>query len=155
MASYTLQPCRFESELRDSSIHDSWQHEAVAADLAAWAAAVRKRRDELAATQEAAMQARHQLVRDNLQASYQVKVTLTPVCCVQWDVMLKGSPWDVVTAGQSARGFDLLLMHVLAGNRSDPGSNSCRHGADVFFMTEIDCKQVNCFIVVMMTVPMQ
>ena len=66
--------CRFEAELRDRSKHDSWQRQAVAADLAARAAAVRQRRDEMAATQEAAMQARHQLVLDNLQAGHQLKV---------------------------------------------------------------------------------
>ena len=65
---------RFEAELRDSSKHDSWQREAVAADLAARAAAVRQRRDEMVATQEAAMQARHQLMLDNLQAGHQMKV---------------------------------------------------------------------------------
>ncbi|KAL3140150.1 hypothetical protein ABBQ38_004427 [Trebouxia sp. C0009 RCD-2024] len=64
---------RYEAELRDSSKHDSWQREAEAADLAARAVAVRKRRDDMAATQEAAMQARHQLVLDNLQAGHQVK----------------------------------------------------------------------------------
>ena len=76
---YTSWQCRFEAELRDSSKHDSWQREAVAADLAARAAAVRKRRDEMAATQEAAMQARHQLVMDNLQAGHQAKVP--PILC--------------------------------------------------------------------------
>ena len=32
--------CRFEAVLRDSSEHGSWQHEAVAADLAVHAKAV-------------------------------------------------------------------------------------------------------------------
>ncbi len=67
--------CRFEAELRDSSKHDSWQREAVAADLAACAAAVRQRRDHMAATQEAAIHARQQLVQQNLQAGQQLKVT--------------------------------------------------------------------------------
>jgi len=67
--------CRFEAELRDSSKHDSWQREAVAADLAARAAAVRQRRDDMAATQEAAIHARQQLVQQNLQAGQQLKVT--------------------------------------------------------------------------------
>ena len=78
---HPLWRCRFEAELRDSSKHDSWQREAVAADLAARAAAVRKRRDEMAATQEAAVQARHQLVMDNLQASHQIKVSLVLCFC--------------------------------------------------------------------------
>ncbi|DBA99486.1 TPA: hypothetical protein ACH3X3_012074 [Trebouxia sp. C0006] len=64
---------RFEAELRDSSKHDSWQREAVAADLAARAAAVRQRRDDLAATQQAAIHARQQLVQQNLQAGQQLK----------------------------------------------------------------------------------
>ncbi|KAA6422175.1 MAG: hypothetical protein FRX49_07926 [Trebouxia sp. A1-2] len=65
---------RFEAELRDSSKHDSCQREAVAADLAARAAAVRQRRDDMAATQEAAIRARQQLVQQNLQAGQQLKV---------------------------------------------------------------------------------
>ncbi|KAL0036127.1 hypothetical protein WJX79_004471 [Trebouxia sp. C0005] len=64
---------RFEAELRDSSKHDSCQREAVAADLAARAAAVRQRRDDMAATQEAAIRARQQLVQQNLQAGQQLK----------------------------------------------------------------------------------
>ena len=90
----TLCCCRFEAELRDSSKHDSWQREAVAADLTARAAAVRKRRDEMAASQEAAMQARQQLVLDNLQAGHQVKVNQPglPVCCAKQAVLLK-PPW--------------------------------------------------------------
>lgn len=87
-ALHTLQQCRFESELRDSSKHDSWQREAVAADLAARAAAVRKRRDEMAATQEAAVQARHQLVQDNLQAGHQIKVTPIPLLPVSFPSFL-------------------------------------------------------------------
>lgn len=80
---HCLCPCRYEAELRDSSKHDSWQREAVAADLAARAVAVHKRRDDMAATQEAAMQARHQLVLDNLQAGHQVKVNRACWCTQQ------------------------------------------------------------------------
>ncbi len=47
----------------------------MAADLAARAAAVRQRRDDMAATQEAAIHARQQLVQQNLQAGQQLKVT--------------------------------------------------------------------------------
>ena len=60
--------------MRDSSEHDARQREAEAADLVAKANAVRKRRDEMAAAQEAAVQARHQLVLDNLQAGQNLKV---------------------------------------------------------------------------------
>ena len=61
--------------MRDSSKHDSWQRQAVAADLAARAESVRQRRDEMAASQEAAIQARHNLVQQNLQAGHQLKVS--------------------------------------------------------------------------------
>ena len=69
---------RFEAELRDSSEHDSWQREAVAADLAARAEAVRRRRDDMAAAQEAAIHARLQLVQENQQAGHRLKVAALP-----------------------------------------------------------------------------
>lgn len=68
--------CRFEAELRDSSEHDARQREAEAADLTAKADAVRKRRDEMAAAQEAAIQARQHLVLENLKAGHELKVCL-------------------------------------------------------------------------------
>ena len=73
----TMLMCRFEAELRDSSGHDQREREAVAADLAAKAAAVRRRRDEMALAQEAAMQARHQLLLENRQAGMELKVLPT------------------------------------------------------------------------------
>ena len=69
--------CRFEAELRDSSEHDQREREAVAGDLAAKAAAVRKRRDEMALAQEAAIEARHQLLLENKQAGMELKVPHT------------------------------------------------------------------------------
>ena len=72
-------PYRYEADLRDTAPFDAWHSQHVAADAAAHAAAVQQRRDEMAAAQEAGVQARQQLVRDNLEAGRKVKVGQQPV----------------------------------------------------------------------------
>ena len=72
-------PYRYEAELRDTAPFDAWHSQHVAADAAAHAAAVQQRRDEMAAAQEAGVQARQQLVRENLEAGRKLKVGQQPV----------------------------------------------------------------------------
>ena len=84
----------------------------MAADLAARAAAVRKRRDEMAATQEAAIQARHQLVQQNLQAGHQLKVLAL------WSVqqVCKGGRAQILTGG-----YKCLFCYVLSACQGASG----------------------------------
>ena len=72
-------PYRYEAELRDPAPFDTWHSQHVAADAAAHAAAVQQSRDEMAAAQEAGVQARQQLVRENLEAGRKLKVGQQPV----------------------------------------------------------------------------